>query len=94
MLHTNSMLSSREVEKFNRRLTILEAFRKAKTPLTDRQVMKLCGFTDGNSVKPRITEMVEEGHLIEVGSEKDELTGRRVRLTAPRPKDAQQEMEF
>jgi hypothetical protein len=42
----------------------------------------MCGFSDMNSVRPRITELVEEGFLVEGPSVKDALTGRTVRTTS------------
>ena len=80
--HNNSMLSSRQVERFNRRRLILSAYDKAGEPLTDRQVMQLLGFVDKGAVSPRLTELVEEGILKEVGTVEDHLTKRTVRLTA------------
>jgi hypothetical protein len=50
--------------------------------LTDREVRDMCGFSDMNSVRPRITELVEEGFLVEGPSVKDALTGRTVRTTS------------
>ena len=47
---------------------------------TDRQVMEALGFTDMNSVRPRINDMMKMGLLIEVGSRNDTLTGKRVRI--------------
>ena len=80
--HNNSMLSSRQVERFNRRRLILSAYDKAGEPLTDRQVVDIIGYRDMNSARPRITELVEEGILKEVGTVEDHLTKRTVRLTA------------
>lgn len=94
MLHTNSMLSSREVEKFNRHKIILDVYRTSSRPLTDREVMARCGFTDMNSCRPRISELIEGKHLIERGSTKCPITGKTVRLVGIPYHYAQQEMEF
>lgn len=48
--------------------------------LTARQIAKEMGFSDLNSVKPRLTEMAEQGIVHTVGTMKDELTGRSVAL--------------
>ena len=48
----------------------------------DREVMRMLDFTDMNKVRPRITELVDAGVLREVGTVKDETTGRHVRLVA------------
>ena len=90
--HNNSMLSSRQVERFNRRRMILEAYDKSDTPLTDRQVVDIIGFRDMNSARPRITELVEEGILKEVDSIEDHLTHRTVRRTAKNVNYKQMEM--
>lgn len=84
MTHTNSFLSSREAEKYNRRQMILDCYGSAI--LTDREVRDRCGFQDMNSVRPRITELVEEGFLVEGPSVKDEVTGRTVRTTIKKVK--------
>lgn len=46
---------------------------------TDRQMMHILGFTDMNSVRPRITELTDTGYLVEVDSVRDEVTGKTVR---------------
>lgn len=46
---------------------------------TDRQMMQALGFVDANSVRPRITEMIKIGVLVETGSTIDALTGKTVR---------------
>ncbi len=47
---------------------------------TDRHVCTFLGFTDMNSVRPRITTLIKRGLLEECGSMRDPLTGKRVRL--------------
>lgn len=49
---------------------------------TDRRVMRALGMTDPNSVRPRISEMIDAGILKEVGSTKDTETNRTVRVVA------------
>jgi hypothetical protein len=88
------MLSSRQVERFNRRRLILSAYDKAGEPLTDRQVVDIIGYRDMNSARPRITELVEEGILKEVGTVEDHLTKRTVRLTAKSVNYRQLEMSL
>lgn len=51
---------------------------------TDRQVMAALGFTDPNAVRPRITELVQAGLLLECGEVADALTGKTVRLVRRR----------
>lgn len=58
-------------------------------PHTDREVMKGMGFTDMNSVRPRITELVDTGLLSQVGSKECPVTGKRVRVVGvPDPQRA------
>ena len=52
--------------------------------LTDREIMALMGYSDMNAVRPRITEMVEDGILTEIGSKVCPLTGKTVRVVARR----------
>ena len=47
---------------------------------TDRQLMTALGFTDPNSCRPRVSELLKAGMLSECGSVTDEVTGKRVRL--------------
>lgn len=47
---------------------------------TDRDVMHGLGFTDPNSVRPRITTLVESGLLVEVGERQDSQTHKTVRV--------------
>jgi hypothetical protein len=46
---------------------------------TDREVMVGMGFTEPNSVRPRITELLEEGLLVDAGNTKCRFTGKTVR---------------
>ena len=80
MLHTNSILSNRQAEKYNRRQAILDAYDNIGRPCTDRYIATYLGFADMNFVRPRTTEMIEEGFLCEVGKVKDDVTNRTVRI--------------
>ena len=46
--------------------------------MTAREVAHRLGFSDLNAVRPRITELVQEGRLIEVGHRYDKHTQRNV----------------
>lgn len=92
--HNNSMISSRRVEKFNRRLMILSAYDRSDGPVTDRQVALMLDFSDMNAVRPRITELIREGFLKEVGTAQDHVTGQKVRLTARNTKYRQLKLDF
>jgi DNA-binding Lrp family transcriptional regulator len=60
---------------------VMEAFRLKDFPRTDREISRLLGYADMNAVRPRITELIEEGILIEAGKVKDPLTNRTVRVS-------------
>lgn len=79
-LHDNSFMSLKQVKKHKRRDQIFKVYYQSNTPLTDRQVAGVLGFPDLNSVRPRITELVEAKILREAGQAKDSLTGRTVRV--------------
>lgn len=91
--HTHSFMASRLEDKASRMDTILLCYRVAEKPLTDREVMARCGFIDPNSCRPRITELINQGHLVERGSIKCPVTGKTVRLVGI-PYRIQHEMEF
>ena len=50
------------------------------TAFRDREIKTKLGFEDMNSVRPRITELVKLGVLMECGSMEDPVTGMTVRL--------------
>lgn len=89
MIHQNSLFALQEEKdagKLDKRskmiLGVLESspLRTWNGGMHARQIMKALGFTDANSVKPRITEMIAAGILEECGSTKDRETGKTVRL--------------
>lgn len=49
-------------------------------PSTDREVMEGMGYVEPNAVRPRITELVTAGFLIERGERHCEVTGKLVRV--------------
>lgn len=82
-IHQNSIDAFHSIEdKASRRQVVLDVFKRKQAPLTDRQVKNLLGFDDLNQVRPRLTELVKSGDLIEVGVMKCPFTGKKVRLTA------------
>ena len=50
--------------------------------LTDREVAGRLGHADMNAVRPRITELVDAGELVERGKVKCDVTHRKVRVTS------------
>lgn len=47
-------------------------------PATAREIGRKLGYTDLNAVKPRITELVKKGRLVEAGKKYDQATDRNV----------------
>ena len=82
--HANSLKAYREERTrfLTREQAILE-WLKANGPSTDREVKLGLHFEDMNSVRPRITEMIERGvlheHAVRVH---DPATGKSVRVVA------------
>lgn len=89
-IHDNSVIAYHLMDKDGRRKAILGVY-GPRSELTDRQVTYALGFQDLNAARPRISEMVNAGILIECGKVKDELTGRPVRLTRLARKQTQQD---
>jgi len=80
-LHPHSLAAQREEQpSFGPRLSaILEVFGR-HGGLTDREVMQRLGYTDPNTTRPRITELIKAGLLREIGSTEDRVTGKTVRV--------------
>lgn len=79
-IHANSVAAYHsEEQKLGRRALDILFWVRAHGPATDRQIARGMGFGDMNSVRPRVTELVETGQLREVDSIKCEVTGRHVR---------------
>ena len=56
----------------------------SQDPRTDREVATALGFDDLNAVRPRITELLELGLVVETGSIVCPVTGKTVRMTRAR----------
>lgn len=79
-VHVNSIKSFQSSRKdIGKRARMVLDYLRRHNPSTDRQVMHGLGFTDCNSVRPRITELLQLGILTEVDSVIDEVTKKRVR---------------
>lgn len=85
-MHPHSMKAHAETRAklAGRTLEVLQVIRASGKPMTDREVMHAMGFSDMNAVRPRISECVKSGHLVEVGAVKDAVTGKTVRLVEAR----------
>lgn len=80
-MHVNSLLAYYQGEDRmfgTRELLVLGTVEKI-SPCTDREVMLHLGFKDMNAVRPRITELLEDGILVECDSVNDPITHRDVR---------------
>jgi len=80
-VHANSLKTYREdaVKISLRAEKILAVLRYTKVAMTDREIMRHLCFSDPNTVRPRITELLDAGLITEAGNTKDELTGKTVR---------------
>jgi hypothetical protein len=78
-MHANSLDAFKSLNTGARRQAILEVYRASSCPLTDRDVGERLGFSDLNAVKPRITEAIKRGLLVECPSVPDHATKRTVR---------------
>lgn len=86
-MHENSLDAYEEEKpKLGKRCAAVYGVYERLGAATDRQVMEALGFTDMNSVRPRINDMMKMGLLIEVGSRKDSATGHRVRIVGLKTK--------
>ena len=81
-VHANSVESyyTNPAELGKRAAEVQAWFRRQVEPASDRECMAGLGYTDMNSVRPRITELIQVGILREVGNRTDPITGKRVRL--------------
>lgn len=80
-IHPNSRAAYFEgAGMISRRAQMVLDWVRANGRATDRQVMQGLGFAEPNAVRPRITELVDIGALIEVGSIACPVTHKTVRL--------------
>lgn len=82
-MHAHSLEGHREEQPtFAPRLSAILAVYAQHGRLTDRDVMRRLGYTDPNSVRPRVTEAIKAGLLEEIGLTEDRVTGKTVRVCA------------
>lgn len=96
-IHPNSVLAywQGNDELFGKRHQKVIACLRRSLGQTDREVMIALGFGDMNAVRPRISELVEAGIVVEVGNTVCPITKKRVRLVSlAKPKPAQAEFEL
>lgn len=81
MIHQHSIAAYHaELPKLSRRAASIIAWLELHPCKTDREVMQGMGFTDMNSVRPRITEAIDMGALVEVGEKVCPFTNKTVRI--------------
>lgn len=82
MIHPNSKAAHKDLSG-DRHAAVLEIYRQ-HGPLTDRQVATILGgeHADCNLARPRITELLAAGALVESGNTTDGRTGKTVRVCA------------
>ena len=81
-MHANSVKAYAEGRAVlnERSRAVLSIYRLTRRQMTDRECMCIMHFTDPNAVRPRITELIDAGLLVECGKTKDAITGKTVRL--------------
>lgn len=81
-IHDNSLEAFKTLDKASRQKMVLECYHRYPLGLTDRDVKDLLGFSDMNSVRPRVSEMIKEDRprLEEKKKIRDSVTGRNVRV--------------
>ncbi len=77
--HRNSRRSFAGLNVSPRQCAVLEALSGIGRAATDREVVAAMGKQDMNAARPRLTELVQEGVLVEVGDVIDAATGKSVR---------------
>jgi hypothetical protein len=82
-LHAHSLVAKEHNQDAHkgRKQLILECLTVKGKPMTDRQIRDaICHGGDMNSVRPRITELIKEGKLMEFAEIVDQVTHEDVRV--------------
>jgi len=80
-MHENSLDAyGAEREKLGQRAQAVLTWVRDHGPATDRDIMRGLGFTEPNSVRPRCTELVDAGLLVEISNRRCPVTGKTVRV--------------
>ena len=81
MIHEHSVEAFHAEEpRLSRRLERVIAWLELHPRKTDREIMQGLGFTDMNSVRPRVTEGIGAKRIVEVGERVCPVTQKRVRV--------------
>jgi hypothetical protein len=80
-MHVHSLEAyASEEPKLSTRAQAILSWIELHGPHTDRDIARLMGFAESGAVRPRITELIQAGKLLEVCSRRCEVTGKRVRV--------------
>jgi hypothetical protein len=82
-VHANSLAAKEHNQDAHkgRKQLVLECLVVKGKPMTDRQIRDaICQGGDMNTVRPRITELIREGKLMECGDIEDPVTHEDVRV--------------
>lgn len=81
MIHEHSIAAYRAEEpRLTKRSEQIVAWLELHPRKTDREIAQGMGFSDMNSVRPRVTELVNVGRLVEVGEKVCQVTKKTVRI--------------
>lgn len=81
MIHQHSIEAYHsEQPSLSRRAVAILAWLELHGPSTDREIVRGMGFSDMNCVRPRVTEAIDAGALVEVGEKRCAMTHKMVRI--------------
>lgn len=81
MIHEHSIAAYHsELPRLSRRALQILNWLELNPKKTDREIMIGMGFSDMNMVRPRVTEAIDRGFLIEVSEKVCQVTGKTVRI--------------
>ena len=82
-VHVNSLVAYRqELDNFNEREKKIYGEIAFNGPMTDRECKDALfgAMADMNTARPRISDLIKKGWIVEVGKRKDRVTGKTVRI--------------
>lgn len=81
MIHQHSIDAYHsERPRSSRRLDSVIAWLELHPKQTDREIVEGLGYRDMNAVRPRVTEGIDAGRIVEVGEKVCPVTGKTVRI--------------
>lgn len=80
-MHENSLKAHAEIaDLISGRRGEVYRWIEAHGAATDREVMAGLGYRDMNACRPRLSELISDGLLVEVGARRCPVTGKTVRV--------------